>query len=67
MSWNNPQLSDLVGYKRKVEKLANELGKIKRPDRVVAIMYQIRNNAQRYITTQYKLWEKEEEEDGVEE
>lgn len=59
MSWNNPQPSDLVGYKRKIEKLTNELEEIKRSDRVIAIMYQIRNNAQGYITTQYKLWEKE--------
>lgn len=61
MSWNNPRPSDLVGYKRKIKQLANELSQIRRPDRVIAIMYQIQNSTRRYIRTQYKLWDKENE------
>lgn len=60
MSYEKPHPQDLVTYRGKIRKLVGELeSPITRPDRVIAIMYQIRNNAQRYIRAQYKIWEKE--------
>ncbi len=48
MSWKTPQISDLVGCKRKIKKLVDELETINRPDRVAAIMAQIKSAAAMY-------------------
>ena len=55
MSWKVPQVSDLVGCKKKIKKLAEELDKIDRPDRVVAIMMQIKSTANMYNHCYYEL------------
>lgn len=55
MSWKVPQISDLVGCKRKIKRLVNELETINRPDRVVAIMMQIKATAGMYNHCYYEL------------
>lgn len=55
MSWGKPQISDLVGCKKKIKKLTEELNKINRPDRVVAIMMQIKSTANMYNHCYYEL------------
>lgn len=57
MSWKNPQVSDLVGCKRKIRKLVDELNRINRPDRTVAIMMQIKSTVNMYNHCYYKLVE----------
>ncbi len=55
MSWKKPQISDLVGCKNKIRKLTAELDKIDRPDRVIAIMMQIKSKVNMYNHCYYEL------------
>lgn len=57
MGWNNPQISDLVGAYRNVKRYARELDTIKRPDRVIAIMYNMRSSIKAYVHYYYELVE----------
>lgn len=55
MSWKKPQISDLVGCKNEIRKLTAELDKIDRPDRVIAIMMQIKSKVNMYNHCYYEL------------
>lgn len=57
MSYKTPQISDLVGCKNRIKKLAKELETINRPDRVVAIMMQLKSTASMYNHCYYTLRE----------
>lgn len=55
MSWGKPQVSDLVKCKNEIRKLTAELDKIDRPDRVIAIMMQIKSKVNMYNHCYYEL------------
>lgn len=55
MSYKTPQISDLVGCKNKIKKLTKELDSINRPDKVVAIMMQLKSTASMYNHCYYTL------------
>lgn len=55
MSREKPQISDLVKCKNKIRKLTAELDKIDRPDRVIAIMMQIKLMVNMYNHFYYEL------------